>query len=106
MTYDVILERLTRKPRRKRAAIAQPKLLDWVQSPDPELSLSDLADFSRSRIEDLDELLRKINRRDGGNNSRNMTTGGLPYNTLEAFGDTMQSRSNAGSDDENPMTVF
>jgi len=35
-----------------------------------------------------------------------MTTGGLPYNTLEAFGDTMQSRSNAGSDDENPMTVF
>lgn len=27
---DVILERLTRKPRRKRQAIAHPKLLEWV----------------------------------------------------------------------------
>jgi hypothetical protein len=64
-----------------------------VQSPDPELSLHDLADFSRERIEDLDELIRKINRRDGGGGGVNVTasrnTGGLPYNTLGEFGDTM-----------------
>jgi hypothetical protein len=62
-----------------------------VQSPDPELSLHDLADFSRERIEDLDELIRKINRRDGGgvNVTASRNTGGLPYNTLGEFGDTM-----------------
>jgi hypothetical protein len=62
-----------------------------VQSPDPELSLQDLADFSRERIEDLDELIIKINRRDGGgvNATSSRNTGGLPYNTLGEFGDTM-----------------
>jgi hypothetical protein len=63
--------------------------LEWVQCPDPELSLNDLAEFSRSRIEDLDELIRKINRRDGRGIESSRNTGGLPYNTLGEFGDTM-----------------
>lgn len=83
VTYDVILERLTRKHRRKRTSIANAKLMEWVECPDPELSLNDLAEFSRSRIEDLDELIRKINRRNGGvtvvGAASTRNTGGLPY---------------------------
>lgn len=59
---DVVLERLTRKARRKRTSIAQPKLLEWVECVDPEMLLSDIPMHSRSRIEDLDELESYINR--------------------------------------------
>lgn len=53
---EIILERLTRKPRKKRSSIAQPKLLEWVQCMDPEMLLSDIPEHSRDKIEDLDEL--------------------------------------------------
>jgi len=79
VTYDVILERLTRKARRKRTSVAPSKLLEWVECADPELSLDDLSELSRSRIEDLDELIRKINRRNGGGMTSSRNTGGLPY---------------------------
>lgn len=67
---DVILERLTRKPRRKRHAIAQPKLLEWVECMDPEMQLSDIPDHSQSRIEDLEELIHKVERRDKSHSSK------------------------------------
>ena len=39
---DIIIERLTRKPRRKRPAIAEPKLLEWVECMDPQIEIGDL----------------------------------------------------------------
>lgn len=56
MVRDVILERLTRKARRKRTSIAQPKLLEWVECVDPEMTLGDIPIHSRGRIEDLEDL--------------------------------------------------
>ena len=56
MIRNIILERLTRKPKKKRPAIAQPKLLEWVECMDPEIELSDLQDYSKERIDDLEEL--------------------------------------------------
>ena len=50
---DIILERLTRKPYKKRPAISKPKLLEWVECMDPEIELADLPDYSKERIEDL-----------------------------------------------------
>lgn len=60
---DVILERLTRKPHRKRPSISQPKLLEWVECMDPELELSDLPDYSKERIDDLEDLVDRITHR-------------------------------------------
>ena len=42
MVRTIILERLTRKPKKKRPAIAPPKLLEWVECMDPEIELADL----------------------------------------------------------------
>lgn len=47
---NIILERLTRKPRLKRPSISQPKLLEWVECMDPELEINDLPDYSKKRI--------------------------------------------------------
>jgi hypothetical protein len=69
------LERLTRKPRRKRHAIAQPKLLEWVECMDPEMQLSDIPDHSQSRIEDLEELIHKVETKE--NIATAYTTGDL-----------------------------
>jgi hypothetical protein len=63
MMRDVVLERLTRKSRRKRTSIAQPKLLEWVECVDPEMSLGDIPVHSRSRVEDLDELENYLQRK-------------------------------------------
>ena len=49
---DVILERLTRKPHKKRPSISEPKLLEWVECMDPELELTDLPDYSKERIDE------------------------------------------------------
>ena len=53
---DIILERLTRKPRRKRPAVVDSKLLEWVECMDPEFELADLPDYDKERIEDIQEL--------------------------------------------------
>jgi hypothetical protein len=42
MVKEVFLERLTRKPRKKRHSIAQQKLLEWVEGMDPEMTLADI----------------------------------------------------------------
>lgn len=60
---NLILERLTRKPRLKRPSVAQPKLLEWVECMDPEIELADLPDYSKERIEDLEELAQAITKR-------------------------------------------
>lgn len=60
---NVIIERLTRKPKLKRPSIAQPKLLEWVECMDPEIELADLPDYSKDRIEDLEELVQLITKR-------------------------------------------
>jgi len=60
---DVVTERLTRRPRRKRPNIAESKLLEWVELMDPEIQLSDLPVYTRERIDDLDELLEQAARR-------------------------------------------
>ena len=102
MVKEVFLERLTRKPRKKRHSIAQQKLLEWVEGMDPEMTLADIPQHSRDRIEDLEELENYIER-------KNMLLEGKvkpqdkakdPYMTND-FG-----RLNTGSDDENPLTVF
>lgn len=54
---DVILERLTRKPRRKRQLVAESKLLEWVECIDPEIELADLSEHSKERVENLEELV-------------------------------------------------
>lgn len=58
ITKELILERLTRKIRKKRTSIASSKLLEWVEGMDPEMVLSDIPEYSRSRIEDMEDLLR------------------------------------------------
>ena len=64
VTKDVIFERLSRKPRRKRHSVAESKLLEWVECMDPELSLDDLPDYNKERIDDYKELKRLIEKRD------------------------------------------
>ena len=60
---NIILERLTRKPKLKRPSISQPKLLEWVECMDPEIELSDLPDYSKARIEEIDDLTKLITKR-------------------------------------------
>ena len=56
VTRDIIIERLSRKPKRKRPSIAEPKLLEWVECMDPEIDLDGLPDYTRERILDYEEL--------------------------------------------------
>ena len=81
---DIILERVTRKPRRKRNAIAQPKLIEWVESNDPEMVLTDLPQFNQSRIEDIHELLEGLELRGGVLKNRDNSS--LPYTTGDIGG--------------------
>lgn len=37
--------------------------MEWVECMDPEMLLSDINDVSRARIEDIEELMEYINRR-------------------------------------------
>lgn len=60
---NIILERLTRKPKLKRPSISQPKLLEWVECMDPEVELSDIPEYSKNRIEDLEEITKLITKR-------------------------------------------
>lgn len=57
LVRDLILERLTRKPIRRRQNVVESKLLEWVECMDPEIELSDLPDYSKERIENIDELI-------------------------------------------------
>jgi hypothetical protein len=50
------VERLSRKPRRKRPSVAEPKLLEWVECMDPEITIDGLASYTKERIEDYEEL--------------------------------------------------
>ena len=75
----VIIERLTRKPKLKRPSVAQPKLLEWVECMDPEIELADLPDYSKERIEDLDELAQAITKR---NLERQRMFGDLKQNSV------------------------
>ena len=85
--------------------MAQAKLQEWVEATDPELALDDLTEYSRERIEDLDELLRKLNKRKGGPSTSRNTA--LPYASFGDLGDTARTQSvGASSDEENPMTIF
>lgn len=60
---NIILERLTRKPKLKRPSISQPKLLEWVECMDPEVELSDIPEYSKNRIEDLEDITKLITKR-------------------------------------------
>lgn len=53
----IIVERLTRKPKIKRPAVSQPKLLEWVECMDPEIELADVPDYSKERIDGLENLV-------------------------------------------------
>jgi hypothetical protein len=69
------------------------------------MELDDLSDYSRERIEDLDELLRKLKKRKGGPSTTRNTA--LPYASFGDLGDTARTQSiGASSDEENPMTIF
>lgn len=50
---DIILERVTRNAKRKRPAVAEAKLKEWVLQMDPEVELADLPDYCKERIEDI-----------------------------------------------------
>lgn len=104
MVKEVILERLTRKPRKKRSSIAQLKLLEWVECMDPEMVLSDIPLHSRPKIEDLEELENYIERRQLQLEGKVRPQDKIkdPYMT----GDFARVNTHDGSDDENPMSVF
>ncbi|CDW85033.1 UNKNOWN [Stylonychia lemnae] len=108
----IIIERLTRKPKLKRPSVAQPKLLEWVECMDPEIELADLHDYSKERIEDLDELVSLITKRNlerqrmFGDFSSKVPNSELdPYNTgnmgkLEFPTNSSKERQNGGSLDD------
>jgi hypothetical protein len=54
---DLVVERLSRKVRRERPHLTEQKLLEWIESPEPEITLEDLPKFTAERIEDFEELL-------------------------------------------------
>ena len=47
---------MTRIPLRKRPLVAESKLKEWVELMDPEMELGDLADYSKVRIPDFQQL--------------------------------------------------
>ena len=54
---EVVTERLSRKPRRKRPPIDDDVLQSYCEMTDPEIALNDLTEETRNRIDNLDELL-------------------------------------------------
>jgi hypothetical protein len=98
---NIILERLTRKPKLIRPSISKPKLLEWVECMDPEVELADLPDYSKARIEDLDDLSKMITKRNlerqrmfGGQSlSQNFNDGAFPYGTQSISNDGKGSHS-------------
>lgn len=60
---NIIVERLTRKPKIKRPSVSQPKLLEWVECMDPEIELADIPDYSKERIDGLEDLVLQIAKR-------------------------------------------
>lgn len=54
---EVITERLSRKPRRKRPPIEDEVLQAYCEMTDPEISLNDLSEYTRNRVENIEELL-------------------------------------------------
>jgi hypothetical protein len=103
MVKDIILERLTRKPRRKRTSISQPKLLEWVECVDPEMLLSDIPAHSRGRIEDLEELEGYLHKRQLMMEGKAKPTDKNPYLTSD-FARVNSQGSDEGGD--NPLSVF
>ena len=57
----LVLERLTKSVLRKRNNLANQKLREWIDGPEPELTLEDLQEHSRSRIDNVKELLELEN---------------------------------------------
>jgi hypothetical protein len=54
------------------------------------MTLDDLPEYSIARVEDLDEIVRKLRKRNGGGPSTSRNTLGLPYNT-GAVGDPFKN---------------
>lgn len=54
---DVVIERLSRKVRRQRSNLTEQKLLEWIESTEPEIMLEDLPKFTAERIEDFEEMI-------------------------------------------------
>jgi hypothetical protein len=58
---NFIIERLTRKLRQHRDNVSDEKLLEWIECREPELTVYDLPDYNKKRIEN-EEVLEQLER--------------------------------------------
>lgn len=56
---NFMVERLSRKLKKKRDNVSDQKLLEWIESREPELTIYDLPEYNRNRIEN-EEVLNQI----------------------------------------------
>lgn len=75
---NLMVERLSRKQIRQRDNISDQKLKEWISCREPELSIHDLPEYSKNRIQN-EEILNEIER--SQHNINSSRTGNLFYTT-------------------------
>ena len=75
---NLMVERLSRKQLQKRDNISDQKLKEWINCWEPELTIHDLPEYSKNRIQN-EEVLNEIER--SHNNINSSRAGNLFYNT-------------------------
>ncbi len=90
---EIILEKLSKSIRRERPNVTDAKMQEWIECKFEPLQISDLPDYSASRIENM-EPLKEYERKITHSASRRL---GMDYETLKTLNEHVRTAVNSPS---------